>query len=345
MRVARLARDVADRPAPIRQLFARRRGSGSARPAVMPLASQVSALRPWKRTRARSEVTATIGGTLLLKPCGSSTITKAMLPIAQETQRPLGVLLVEPGSRCGTRRRAVQPSSRSAADSIASRFSDEGKNQRGYWSRIEPSWPAFASGSRPVAEPAARPRRAARPAGPLRRSASWLATRLGQGRRGSTWAVASSRCPGRSCSACALMSKTKSGGVRSTHRLRGRGGRAARSTSRRPRRAGTAGVVVEALLRPSWLRPDRRLPGRSSSGPSTTRCRSGSSRRPGSRSARPPLSRPRRRAPRQHRRRDRTLRSSDGALRRWSLDDTGGPGQRRPVSATNDILAPCGPCS
>ena len=40
---------------------------------------------------------------------------------------------------------------RSTAPSISSRFSDEVKNQRGYWSRIEPSWPASLSGSSPSA--------------------------------------------------------------------------------------------------------------------------------------------------------------------------------------------------
>ena len=35
-------------------------------------------LRPWKRMMARSEVTRRTGGTLLLKPCGSSTITNGM---------------------------------------------------------------------------------------------------------------------------------------------------------------------------------------------------------------------------------------------------------------------------
>ena len=37
--------------------------------------------------------------------------------------------------------------SRLVASSIVSRFSELVKNQRGYWSRIEPSWPASASGS------------------------------------------------------------------------------------------------------------------------------------------------------------------------------------------------------
>ena len=47
----------------------------------------------------------------------------------------------------------VIPTSRNRAtdSSIVSRFSDEVKNQRGYWSRIEPSWPASCSGSRPSA--------------------------------------------------------------------------------------------------------------------------------------------------------------------------------------------------
>ena len=43
------------------------------------------------------------------------------------------------------------PRRRSTDSSIVARFSDEVKNQRGYWSRIEPSWPASASGSRPSA--------------------------------------------------------------------------------------------------------------------------------------------------------------------------------------------------
>ena len=47
----------------------------------------------------------------------------------------------------------VIPASRSrpTASSMVSRFSDEVKNQRGYWSRIEPSWPASLSGSSPSA--------------------------------------------------------------------------------------------------------------------------------------------------------------------------------------------------
>ena len=289
-------------------------------------------------------MTATIGGTLLLKPCGSSTITKAIFAIAQETQRPLGVLLVEPGAvaeldRERSSRRAVRRSS-----SIAPRFSDDGKNQRGYWSRIEPSWPAVASGSRPsrnVRQTSSQQ---------LVRQVLRVDPRLGSRRvRAGPSRMALGRrfvsVPWPVMSACALMSKTKSGGVRSTHRVAVEADRQ-RVVRRvdldeRERLERSGGGAPP----PSWLRPGRRLPRRSSSGPSTTPCPSGSSRRPGSRSARPPLSRPRRRAPRQHRRRDRTLRSSDGALRRWSLDDTGGPGQRRPVSATNDILAPCGPCS
>ena len=45
-----------------------------------------------------------------------------------------------------------QPSSRSTASSIRARFSFEGKTHFGYWSRIEPSWPRSARGARPVAE-------------------------------------------------------------------------------------------------------------------------------------------------------------------------------------------------
>ena len=43
----------------------------------------------------------------------------------------------------------TRPASRSrpVASSIVARFSELVKNQRGYWSRIEPSWPASASGS------------------------------------------------------------------------------------------------------------------------------------------------------------------------------------------------------
>ena len=116
---------------------------------MIPFASQVSALRPWKRTIARSaEVTAVTGGTLLLKPCGSSTMTNAMPRSARKRiVRSAFFSLSHDPLRNSTARR--QPSSRSTASSIAARFSDDGKTQRGYWRRIDPSWPRSASGARP----------------------------------------------------------------------------------------------------------------------------------------------------------------------------------------------------
>ena len=62
---------------------------------------------------------------------------------------------------------------------MVARFSDEVKNQRGYWSRIEPSWPASASGSRPSANQA-QTSSGSSPAGPWRRSAAWPASSAGQ---------------------------------------------------------------------------------------------------------------------------------------------------------------------
>ena len=88
------------------------------------------------------------GGTLLLKPCGSSTITNAILrSVRKRSVRSAFFSLSQEAFRNSTA--GVIPSSRSTASSIAARFSEDGKNQRGYWSRIEPSWPASRSGSRP----------------------------------------------------------------------------------------------------------------------------------------------------------------------------------------------------
>ena len=105
--------------------------------------------------------------------------------------------------------------SASFADRMASRFSDEVKNHFGYWRKTAPSCPLSASGSRPSANS-------------RQTSASSSPGRSLAYRRGFSARVAgsASRRPFGSrfvsvgwpvSRAWALMSNTKSGGVRSTH--------------------------------------------------------------------------------------------------------------------------------
>ena len=111
-------------------------------------ASQVAALRPWNRTTASSgEVTTTSGGTLLLKPCGSSTITNGIDRSERNARvRSRFFSLSHEAFRNSTATR--QPASRSTASLIRARFSLEGKTHFGYWRRIEPSCPRSSSGAR-----------------------------------------------------------------------------------------------------------------------------------------------------------------------------------------------------
>ena len=64
----------------------------------MPFFSQFSALRPWNLTSATGAVTATTGGTELLKPCGSSTQTYASVVALEEVERLVHVLFIEPAT-------------------------------------------------------------------------------------------------------------------------------------------------------------------------------------------------------------------------------------------------------
>ena len=149
VRLAGLVRPARRSAAPIPRARPGRRGSGTARPSGCPVASQVAARRPWKRTTASSgDVAATTGGRLLLKPCGPSTTTSGMaLSVRKRSVRSAFFSLNQLPWRNSTA--IVSPARRSFASRIAARLSDDGKNQRGYCSRIEPSWPPARSGSRP----------------------------------------------------------------------------------------------------------------------------------------------------------------------------------------------------
>ena len=165
---------------------------------------------------ARSEVTAVTGGTLLLKPCGSSTMTNAMFrSVRKRSVRSAFFSLSHEPLRNSTA--GVMPSRRSTASSIVARFSDEGKNQRGNWSRIEPELAGLAQRLEAVAE------RAPDGVEQLRRQVLGVDPRLGRRRLGQGRADGLGRrlvsVPWPVIRACALMSKVKSGGVRSTHSL------------------------------------------------------------------------------------------------------------------------------
>ena len=73
--------------------------------------------------------------------------------------------------------------SRSTASSMVSRFSDEVKNQRGYWSRIEPELAGLGERLEPVGEPRPDVVLERRRAGPWRRSALFSATSPGRASR------------------------------------------------------------------------------------------------------------------------------------------------------------------
>jgi hypothetical protein len=119
----------------------------------MLVTSQVSVRRPWKRTSARSgDVVAVRAGTLDLKPCGPSTRTSGIFRSPRKASvRSMFFSLNHVALRNSTAPSRPAFRSWSTASSMVSRFSDEVKNHRGYWSRIEPSWPASLSGSSPSA--------------------------------------------------------------------------------------------------------------------------------------------------------------------------------------------------
>jgi hypothetical protein len=93
-----------------------------------------------------------MGGTLDLKPCGPSTKTSGIWRSPRNfSVRSMFFSLNQVALRNSTAGVIPTFRSRSTASLIVSRFSDDVKNHFGYWSRIEPSWAASASGSRPSA--------------------------------------------------------------------------------------------------------------------------------------------------------------------------------------------------
>ena len=208
-----------------------------------------------------------------MKPCGSSTMTNAIPRSARKRiVRSAFFSLSQDPLRNSTAH--CQPSSRSTASSIVARFSDDGKTQRGYWSRIEPSWPRSASGARPVAEHRPDGVLELGRAGPWRRSAAWpgassgSSSRITFGQPLRLGALAGHQGVG--------LDVEREVGRRPVDPQLGRSAApAARSTSRRPRRAGTSRRSSGAAPRRCRRRAGRTRPARSSSGRSTTPCRSG----------------------------------------------------------------------